>query len=626
MRFAFLMFALLLIFQFNRLLFYFNNKSWLRIDGLSDYIQHAFYGIRFDISSIFTTNLPFIILALLPFSFLQKKSIQIIFAIVFIISNFLTIAFDMADIAYFPYVHKRMTADVFHLMENKADFINLLPSYAVRFIGISCIIILLFVVLFFLYKKVFYQKCTYQFSIKSLIAYILICTLSIIGIRGGIQLRPILINNAILNGKVQNAPLVLNTPFSIYKTFEVTPISPLQLTDSATEHTMFPHIKQYSHHKQFNKQNIVIIILESFGKLYTGIGGRKSYTPFLDSLMTCSKNFTHAYANAFRSVEGIPAILSSIPGFMNDAIIMSQYANNHLESIASILKNEGYSSAFFHGGSNGTMSFDTYTANVGFEKYFGRDEYNNDKDYDGTWGIYDEPFLQFFGEKLNTLKQPFVSAVFTLSSHEPFSLPPQYKNHPITSYKEIFKGISYSDIALQHFFHYAKKQTWFTNTLFVITADHNYIAAHDSVGFYNAGFGKFSIPILFFHPEDTLLKGVDSSYTQQIDILPGILDYLGYNKPFFSYGQSLFDTTRNPFVYMHLDAECWMYIKPYFLYAVNKKITGMYLQPQDSLMRENLLELMNDSSKAPYILKYQSFVQWLHNSTLQNKQSVLNNK
>ena len=61
------------------------------------------------------------------------------------------------------------------------------------------------------------------------------------------------------------------------------------------------------------KQNVVVILLESFGKAFTSLGGRQSYTPFLDSLMQQSMTFNHAFANAYRSADGIPAVLSSIP-------------------------------------------------------------------------------------------------------------------------------------------------------------------------------------------------------------------------------------------------------------------------------------------------------------------------
>ena len=63
------------------------------------------------------------------------------------------------------------------------------------------------------------------------------------------------------------------------------------------------------------------------------------------------------------------------------------------------------------------MGFDAFANLSGFDDYFGKTEYNNDDDYDGIWGIWDEPFLQYFAKQMNTFKQPFYTTLFTVSSH-----------------------------------------------------------------------------------------------------------------------------------------------------------------------------------------------------------------
>src|SRR5690606_17812963 len=200
-------------------------------------------------------------------------------------------------------------------------------------------------------------------------------------------------------------------------------------------------------------------------KEFTALNSNMSYTPCLDSLMQSGALFTNAYANALHSSAAIPAILAGIPAITAPTFSTSIYANNNVNSIASLLQNKGYKSAFFHGGTNGSMSFDLFTKNAGYDAYYGRNEYNNEKDYDGTWGIWDEPFFQYFNRKITTLPQPFHAAIFSLSSHHPYKLPKHYTPKINNATLPIHQVIQYTDHAVKLFFEAAKNQSWFHNTI-----------------------------------------------------------------------------------------------------------------------------------------------------------------
>jgi phosphoglycerol transferase MdoB-like AlkP superfamily enzyme len=543
----------------------------------------------------------------------------------FIFTNSIALIFEIADIGYFPYVRKRMSSEVFFLIEKKSDFLDLLPNYLTKFWYVTLIIIVLIFGLVYVSKKIFRSNFIQSFSVKNAGLYLASMAMAIIAIRGGLQLRPITLSNAVLTEKHENIPLIINTSFSILKTLESQKLEALHYF-SAEELKQYVHpIKNYSirshpSSRATSKPNVVVIILESFGKGFTGIGGRQSFTPFLDSLMGQSMTFDFAFANAYRSADGIPAVLSSIPFFMNDPFPLSPYATNKIDALPSLLKQDGYATSFFHGGTNGTMNFDTYTKNAGFESYYGRTEYNNNQDYDGTWGIWDEPFLQYFSNKLSEEKQPFFSSIFTLSSHEPFALPSNYKNTPLSKLKGIQRGIAYTDMALRKFFESASKTDWYANTLFVITADHNFLASSDPQGYYNQGIGLFSIPILFFHPNDVNLKGYNHKLMQQIDIMPSVLDYLHFNKSFFSFGQSVFDSTAAPFCFSSIDNQYYMLFPPYVLNATFDKVNALFDMRNDSTLRNNLKNV-EDSIFAINEKKYHAFLQFLHSSILEDKQS-----
>ncbi|MBK7763865.1 MAG: sulfatase-like hydrolase/transferase [Bacteroidetes bacterium] len=605
----------------SRLLFFSINTSYFDELQVGRYFQLAGYALRFDLSTICTINLFYAFLMLIPFSFVSNKMYQFVLQILFVVSNVIALLFDIGDIAYFPYVRKRMSADVFDLMSKKSDFIDLLPSYLQSFWYIP-ILMLVFVFGFtYFNNKLIVSKhhiTKVNTGLMSWLMLLIALAVFIIAIRGGLQLKPILNSNARLVANNEEVPIVLNTPFSILHSFEQASLTRMNYYSETTLRKYFNPIHNYKR-EQPQKMNVVLIILESFGKAYTGIGGRKSYTPCLDSLMRNGLVFSNAFANAHRSSDGVPACIAGIPAAMDEAFITSKYATNSFEALPNLLKPLGYSTSFFHGGTNGTMSFDIFCKSAGFDQYYGRTEYANDKDYDGTWGIWDEPYLQYFASTLGKQKQPFLSAVFTLSSHEPFTLPSSFHHNYIQSLRGIQRGIAYSDWALKNFFESASQTSWFKNTLFVITADHNFLAAKDDQGYYNAGMGLYAIPVLFYSPIDKNLMGNRREVFQQIDIMPTILDYLHYPQPFFAYGNSGFDSSRKPIVYTQMGSHTQMLIDNYLVTADNMVINGLYDFSRDSTMK-NYLHM--DSLDASLFPRFKAFKQLLNNTIIDNKQTA----
>jgi phosphoglycerol transferase MdoB-like AlkP superfamily enzyme len=611
----------LILFQVSRLLFFLLNTRYFQSVSMSRYLSLAAHGIRFDLSALFIINALYLIIQFIPFSFGNKPLFQKLVNGWFLLSNTIAFMFDLADIGYFPFVRKRMTAEVFHLLGKKSDFIDLLPSYLREFwfVPIAAICFIAgFVFLFSRINRMFRNPQPKTFSLQALLFFVMAMGLSFFFIRGGLQFKPIMNFNALLVANNEEVPLVLNTPFSILHTLQDHKLERLHdVSDSDMLRYCNP-IKHYVSNQQSKSCNVVVLIVESLGKQYTGIGGRKSYTPFLDSLMKKSLVCTNAFANGHRSADGIPACLAGIPTFMDEAFTTSPYSQNQIDGLPALLNKVGYATSFYHGGTNGTMSFDIFARNAGFEKYVGRTEYNHDADYDGTWGIWDEPFLQFYANDLGKQQQPFFSSVFTLSSHEPFKLPPQYAQSSFAQLKGIERGISYADEALRKFFQTASSKAWYSNTLFVITPDHNFLANIDSAGYYNHGVGLYAIPVILFNPSDPYLKGVYQPVFQQIDILPTVLDYLHYQLPFFAYGNSAFDTSVTHWAYTQMGDHTQMLSDGYVVVADQMKYKGVYDLRSDSLL---LHILPNDSVHEAMMTRLKAFKQLLQNSLIDNKQT-----
>jgi len=593
---------------------------------LWSFLKSCFFALRFDISAILVLNSLYILLFFLPVRIYTHPRWERITQIVFIIVNATGLAFEISDWAYFPFNLKRSTADVLDMVTRKGDFLSLLPHFITSFWYVPLAWIVVVMLLVQANKRI--KKATplqqtpeptsWGYRAGQLGILILLAGLSLLGIRGGFNYVPIGIRDALTVSDSKFVPIVINTPFSIINTLDADELPALHyMSDEETAKYINP-IKRYAHHAM-NKKNVVVIILESFSKEYTGLGRSKGYTPFLDSLMGRSLICSNAFANGLHSAEGIPAVIAGIPALMESPFTTSVYGTNKITALPNVLKMQGYSSSFYHGGTNGTMAFDAFCGGAGYDEYYGRSQYNNEADYDGDWGIWDEPFLQYFAHGISTMKEPFITTVFTLSSHDPFSVPQKYKKILPSGPLPIEQTIAYTDMALRKFFETAAKQPWFHNTLFVITADHA-APVYEDVGYYGNNIAKYAIPIIYYAPGDTNLHGAYREVTQQIDILPSVLDYVGYGKPFFAYGNSIFSDTRHFAVEDFSGREQWL-MNGYLLQANNSHPLALYAFPDDSACVNNILEtdthVMND-----YLRYMQAFRQVFNNTLINNKMWV----
>jgi len=290
------------------------------------------------------------------------------------------------------------------------------------------------------------------------------------------------------------------------------------------------------------KDNIVIIIMESVSAEFLGYKNEEpGYMPFLDSLAKQSLFFENSFTNGKNSVHAVPSIFLGFPSFLNTPFMTSIYQNRPLNGLGTILKKHGYETAFFHGGMNGTMFFDGSSRIAGLDKFFGLNEFpSGRKHFDGVWGIPDHMYFSYFCDELGKLKAPFVAGLFTLSSHFPYTIPPQYQNRFPKGKLAIHESIGYLDESLRLFFEKAKTMPWYDSTLFVLVADH---PQKHTTKKYSSYLGVNRIPHMYFHPKISKWTGIDTKkIVQQTDIFASVLDFVGIpekNVLFFSH--SVFD-------------------------------------------------------------------------------------
>ena len=602
------------------------NASHFSNLNFHDWINIIKGGIRFDVAAILYTNALFIVLRIIPFPFRFNRYYRRTSIAIYLTLNSLMLAFSAMDIIYFRFTLRRSTWMIFSEFSNEQNISGIILHSLIDYWYILPLFILLLIPLFIgnkiIEKAIIKPVYTRYHHIGNIGMFFMVPVFIVGGVRGDFKYttRPITMSNA---GEYVRSPdvipLVLNTPFCMIRTIQQQFYSKDSFFTAGNLDKIYSPVQSVSTIQPFKYDNVVVIILESFGRESVGFfnkhlqGGQyKGYTPFLDSLLGEGHAFRHSFANGRKSIDALPSVLMGIPAG-ELPFVLTPYASNKTQSLPSILKNKGYSTSFFHGAPNGSMGFKALVNLIGVDHYFGKDEYAHDDDFDGTWGIWDEPFFQYFANSINGFKEPFMTTVFSVSSHEPFKVPAAYTGKFPKGDHPLREAIGYTDMSLRKFFDTAKKMPWFKHTLFVITGDHASISYQPE---YKTPWGEMTVPVLFYHPSDSSLKKTDDKIVQQIDVMPTVLSYLHYDKPFVSFGRNVLISDSSHFAVNYHNG-FQLFQNHYMLQMNGNNPSALYDYIGDPLLKTNLIHKMpvlEDSMNK----KVKAFIQQYHNRLIDN--------
>lgn len=543
-----------------RIAFLFWNWAQFQTLSVPELGRGFLLGLRFDLAAALILLSPWLLLSLILTAGARGRKIsEMLFSgWSFALYTLLTLPFwvlNIIDIEFVNFVGRRFTAGslfIFREFRGGGAQSFITPYWHW--------IIAELLVLYFFYRVQwkFWRRTPRPTKTHWVGFNVIILILAVIGARGGLQKKPLSFVHAnIFVTPLQNN-LVLNSSFTILRSLKKETLAresffqdQNQLRNLLNGFNLAPSLLE-GQRPWLNggatdaKPNIVILILESFALEYMGppLNQGPGFTPYLDKMISQGQNegtilfFDRAYANGRRSIEGIAAIYAGIPSMMDEPFISSEFSSNYFVGLGSLLGGVGYHTSFFHGADNGTMYFDSFMKSAGVQNYFGAKDYPKAQDHDGAWGIFDEPFLKFFGEKLSSFPQPFFAGLFTLSSHAPYAIPEKYRNKFPPGPLEISASIAYSDFALSEFFKEAEKQTWFKNTIFILTADHTQKNFRPEYAHIR---GMYQVPLIFYAPGYAWPKTDTHQLAQHIDVLPTIVDILNLrSESSILLGRSLF--------------------------------------------------------------------------------------
>ena len=517
--------------------------------------------LKFDTASVVYADGVFILLSLLPLR--ERRWYRaVLFWYYVAVNAVLVVATNLADTVYFRYTQKRFTADEIFFADNDNSL-----QLVGKFMAENWYLVLLWIALTALlawgYRRRVREESIFSrgwaYYIGNTVIFAAAAGLSVAGMRGGMtrMTRPITLSNATLytadSGK---ANLILSNPFCILRTIGSAGSVKYKKHFAPEELARrFTPVHQPADSAAVNLagRNVVVFIMESMSAEHSAYlcpevyADRevKGFTPFLDSLMQNGLVFKRMYANGTRSIQAMPSVLGSIPSFRTPFVLMPQSLGESRQ-LPAMLADKGYATLFFCGSEHGSMGFGAYARSAGVERLVSREDYearHGTGDFDGYWGIWDEPFLQFMGEELAATPEPFFATLFTLSSHHPFVVPEQYAATLPDGYTRIHKGVAYDDQAFRRFYHRFGGEEWFRRTIFVFVADH--VSSEKFAEKTRSYPGNMHI-VGFIHTPDGALQGEVREVTQQLDIMPTVLGLTGNTEPYFAFGRDVLNEPQRP--------------------------------------------------------------------------------
>ena len=568
----------------------------------------------FDTSALLYVNALYLVLTLLPLHIKERGGFHRAMRWLYVVTNAVAAGSNLVDAVFFQYTGRRTTVTVFSEFSAEGNIVGIILTEALRhwYLVVAFVVLVAMLWLCFVKPRDGVRRPLWRYYAVQAVSLLVLSPLAIIGIRGSATAgtRPITISNAnqYVNRPVE-ATVVLNTPFSVIRSIgKKAFVTPDYMSRDEMERTFSPIVQPVTDSLSRPGKNVVILIVESMGKEYVGSlnptldGGRyRGYMPFVDSLVSRSLTWQYSYANGRISMDAMPSILAGLP-MMVEPFFLTPASLNDVRGISAMLADEGYQTAFFHGGHNISMGFSAFAHSIGYERYYGLDEYcRSDKyggmdDFDGKWAIWDEPFLQFMLDEMATMRQPFLVSAFTASSHHPYNVPERYRDSlRDEGGQPIHKCVRYADMALRRFFERASREPWYANTIFVLVADHTNLATHPQ---YLTDLGRYSVPIIFYAPDGSIRPELRcDAIAQQIDITPTLMHLLGYKRPFVSFGSDLLATPPAQTWAMNYNNGVYQYLKGDLMIQFDgERTTGVYRFKTDSLLRHNLLGKVNVDS------------------------------
>ncbi len=528
--------------------------------GLSqrDVITAFIYGLRFDASTItIFIGLP-LLLTLIPHSFAQHAGWQKTW-LWFIYAMFIMLAIVLiADFIYFGFVNRHIGAEVTLFSGDPQLMIDIIITDYGQLTLIFGLLGGAFALLWHQWFSQHIHKPTHP-TFRWITILLLFLVFVVIG-RGGLQYKPISVADAFAIGSTSAGYLSMNGAFAVQHAAisgqpKKTTFMPQDQAEAIVQDSLSSPNEQFlspdypllrtTTNRRNNKPNVVIFTLESWDAIHIDVMRRDrelsalGVTPNFDALSRQGQLYRTFYATGQRSMDGLAAILASVPTLPGMPYIGKGLEQSRLSYLGVLAKQAGYQTLFLQSSNRGSFHIDAIAAQAGFDQYLGAEDIpaihkNVNKSHD--WGVWDFETLNQAHQLFEQSETPFLGFIFTSTTHNPWRVPHQrWEKFPLTSERNRYlNSLYYADWAIGEFFKLAKQTDYYRNTIFILTGDH--ISPFDAEPKHIPS--RYHIPLLMIAPG--LAPAKIDRIGSQLDILPSIIDLAGWSMPYAGLGRSLF--------------------------------------------------------------------------------------
>lgn len=532
-------------------------------------LQTLVMGFRIDIITLLTFSGILILLLVLPLKILSKPKMRQAVALVWAMILISILVVSFGDVLYFEFSRRHLSNEVFNL-GNDTDLILDMAFGSFLFFTLGAI--LFSALLLYLFARLFrHDVHPTHAPIKAWLASGVILVFIVIGIRGNITgSKSLGMADAFAVNKVCSGNLALNGFFCVYRGSKQAKNHILMDIPKAIKTTQgflstsnapftdkqYPLMRSYIQ-REVKPYNVVIVLLEGMGAEH--IDGFTHYpelnvTPYIKELSEKSLKFNSFYSNGYRSIFGITSVYTGVSLPSGFDYLGKGLELSNLSYLGNLAQLNGYDTLAMQGANRRSYRVDAVSNLAGFKQFYGAEDIPDVEEVEGErhtkTGTYDHNLLQFYHQKLKTLKEPFLGFAFTSTTHSDFHLPSsQYERYPhdLKNYNGYLNALIYTDSAIKRFMKKCEQEPWFKNTIFVFSSDHGAGDAANALSKKLRGdftslqsIEHFRIPLMLYAPN--IFKPQElNTLGSHVDILPTITDYLGWKGKFTSLGNSLFD-------------------------------------------------------------------------------------
>lgn len=542
----------LLFFVFARFYFIIIHHEEATLHSFKILAGTFYHGIKLDISvTAYILAIP--ILVLLPSIWIKgewyRHFVRIYTWVILIISS----AIIVADAELYSYWGFRMDYTPLLYLNTPQEAAASVSTGKIIVVALTVILLtILFGLLYtrFIGKR-FSSHGSMRYKVPVTLFFIILFGSLIIPVRGGFGLAPINAGSVYFNENLFVNHTAVNVVWNVGSSiFNKKPtVNPYNFGDSdrAKELTDSLTVKKGTPERVLNttRPNILFIVLESFGNSFIGpLGGDSLTTPFLNTLIDEGIVFTNFYASGNRTDKALPAILNGYPAQPATSIIKEPKKTQSLSSLVRILNGLNYNSSFWYGGDINFANFNSFVIGSGFQKIITMEDFNP-VNYNSKWGVHDHVLFEALRDSMETMKEPFLRVVLTLSSHEPFDVPMEPVFEGKSDLVKFRNSVYYADKSVGRFIEWAKTTDWWKNSLVILVADHCRRNAPDDLVFSPE---IFRIPMLWIGGAlGSDAKRVEKFGTQ-VDIPLTLLNQLGLPGE-FPFAKDLLSEKSNSFAF-----------------------------------------------------------------------------